>query len=258
MESKEADEGKAKPEADPLEAEGKRKRSMPNPIKMYQEHRTRLRLERERMLLLREERMREDLERFLMESEDRSVWVVVQLNSLNHIRMKKKAVLMRIRRTQAEKEEKERLESLKENGLSFFKGGVRGYKKWQNSAAKHLDFLGHSGSISAVKLSPCGGYILSCSEDKTAILWDVYGEQLRTFVGHGKIVNDCGIHASFDRYTKLPCLLTCSGDGTLRLWNTIDTNAQVVIKGHTQAVYRCAFSPHGRAIVSCSEDRTIR
>jgi hypothetical protein len=139
MESKEADEGKAKPEADPLEAEGKRKRRLPNLIKMYQgkslsacsclclcmllpvsvyapacvcartlcayvtpipraEHRTRLRLERERMLLLREERMREDLERFLMESEDRSVWVVVQLNSLNHIRMKKKAVLMRIRR----------------------------------------------------------------------------------------------------------------------------------------------------------------
>jgi hypothetical protein len=36
-------------------------------------------------------------------------------------------------------------------------------------------------------------------------------------------------------YTKIPCLLTGSGDGTLRLWNTIDTNAQV-------PMYLCTYA----------------
>ena len=61
-----------------------------NPIKMYMAYSTRKRILRERKLMLREETMKQDLERFLMEAEDRTVWVTYQLNYVNHQRMKRK------------------------------------------------------------------------------------------------------------------------------------------------------------------------
>lgn len=230
-----------------------------NPIKLLQEYRTKKKIARERKLLQREETMKEDLERFLMEVEDRCAWVTYQLNNVNYVRLKKKEQIERINRREKEKDDKAKFESLKENGLSFFKGSIKDYKKWQNSGAKHLEFNGHEGSVSSCKLSRCNGYILSCSEDKTAMLWDLDSMQcLKTYIGHTKIVNDCDLHLNFERYTRNLSILTCSGDGTLRLWNGIDTNAQVIIRGHTQAVYRCSFSPNGKCMVSCSEDKSIR
>jgi hypothetical protein len=230
-----------------------------NPFKIIRGELKKRDMRRERRLLQREETMREDLERYLMEMEDRSAWVTYQLNNVNYVRLKKKEIVAKIARKEKEKEEREHHESMRENGLSFFKGAIKDYKKWQNSGAKHLEFAGHEGSVSSCKLSKCNGYLFSCSEDKTAMLWDLdSGQCMKTYVGHTKILNDCDIHINFERYTRNLSLLTCSGDGTLRLWNGIDTNAQVVIKGHSQAVYRCSFSPNGRAIVSCSEDKTIR
>lgn len=230
-----------------------------NPIKLIQEYRTKKKIARERKLLQREETMKEDLERFLMEVEDRCAWVTYQLNNVNYVRLKKKEQIARLNRREKEKDDKAKFESMKENGLSFFKGSIKDYKKWQNSGAKHLEFTGHEGSVSSCKLSRCNGYILSCSEDKKAMLWDLDSMQcLKTYIGHTKIINDCDIHLNFERYTRNLSILTCSGDGTLRLWNGIDTCAQVVIRGHTQAVYRCSFSPNGKCMVSCSEDKTIR
>lgn len=230
-----------------------------NPFKVLRGELKKRDIKRERRLLQREETMREDLERYLMEMEDRSAWVTYQLNNVNHLRLKKKEHIARLIRKEREKEDKVTHEAMRENGLSFFKGTVKDYKKWQNSGAKHLEFTGHEGSVSSCKLSRCNGYLFSCSEDKTAMLWDLdTGQCMKTYVGHTKIVNDCDIHINFERYTRDLSLLTCSGDGTLRLWNGVDTNAQVIIRGHTQAVYRCVFSPNGRAIVSCSEDKTVR
>jgi hypothetical protein len=230
-----------------------------NPFKIIRGELKKRDMRRERRLLQREETMREDLERYLMEMEDRSAWVTYQLNNVNYVRLKKKEIVAKIARKEKEKEEREHHEAMRENGLSFFKGAIKDYKKWQNSGAKHLEFAGHEGSVSSCKLSKCNGYLFSCSEDKTAMMWDLdSGQCMKTYVGHTKILNDCDIHINFERYTRNLSLLTCSGDGTLRLWNGIDTNAQVVIKGHSQAVYRCSFSPNGRAIVSCSEDKTIR
>lgn len=91
------------------------------------------------------------------------------------------------------------------------------------------------------------------------MLWLIEtAECIKTLIGHTKIVNDCDFHPCFQRYTKELCFLTCSGDTTLRLWNSVDNNARVIIHGHTQAVYKCSFAPDGNSIVSCSEDCTIR
>jgi len=237
----------------------KKKRKWINPIKRYLRKKEKERIEKEEALLKREVVMREDLERFLMEVEDRNTWVAYHLNYLNHERMKRKEVVARIKRKKDEEERRVRREEMKENGLSFFRGEIRGYKKWQNSGAKHLDFAGHQGPVTACKLSSDFRYILSSSEDHTVMLWLLEsGECLKTLHGHTKIVNDCDFHGCFKRYTIDLCFLTCSGDSTLRLWNDSDSSAKVVVKGHSQAVYKCAFSPNGKCFVSCGADKTIR
>jgi WD40 repeat protein len=230
-----------------------------NPIKLYIEYRTKKKLERERLMMLREEKMMEDLERYLMEMEDKRSWIVFQLNTLNYNRISRKETLAKITRKQAEKDKIEEEERLKEDGLAFFQGNVESYKRWQNSAAKHLDFVGHQGPVTSCRLSPCLNYMLSCSEDRSLKIWNMKtAECVKTFTGHRKIVNDGDFHPSFQMYRKDLSILSCSGDTTLRLWNSSDPKPMVTINGHKQAVYKCSFSPDGTSFISCSEDRTIR
>lgn len=231
-----------------------------NPVKMYREYRTRKKLENERLLLQREEKMKEDLERYLMEIEEQRCWLAYQLNHVNYQRMRKLGIIRKMQRIEQERTDKQTEDSLREDGLSFYQGNVDSYKRWQNSPAKYRDFLGHKDSVTSCKFSPDYAFIMSCSADLTIKLWRMEsGECVKTFTGHGKVVNDGDFHPSlFKMFSQITCLLSCSGDGTLRLWNTSDTSSVSTVLGHESAVYRCSFSPDGSTFVSCSEDHTVR
>lgn len=230
-----------------------------NPFKMYIEYRTKKRLEKERILLLREEQMMEDLERFLMEIEERRCWSAYQLNNINLHRMVKKETMAKIDRKLKEKERLEQEQNMKEDGLSYFQGLVQSYKRWQFSPAKHLDFKGHKGPVVSCRLSSSLNFLLSCSEDKTLKIWNMTtGDCLKTLTGHIKVVNDGDFHPNFKMYSKDPCIISASGDGTIRIWNSSDTWPKVTVMGHDKAVYRVVFAPDGKSFVSCSEDKSIR
>ncbi|RYH11919.1 hypothetical protein EON65_38525 [archaeon] len=237
---------------------GSRKR-WKNPIKVYLARKAHRKLEREQALLLREEKMNEDLERYLMQIEEHRCWVAFQLGHLNFERMKKRQVINKLTKRENERSAKEQEEWEKENGLSYFLGSVESYKKWQNSPAKYLDYTGHIGAVTTTKFSPCMQYMLSCSEDKTIRLWSIEtGECIKTLTGHTKVVNDADFHTDFKMFRRHAGIISCSGDNTLKVWNGSDTNALSTLYGHTSAVYRVAFSPDCKTIVSCSEDRTVR
>lgn len=241
------------------ESRVRQQKKLRGPISIYQEYRAKKQLEREKLLLRREEQMKEDLENFLMEIEERKSWNAYELKVANFSRMKKQAVVNKIAKDQSRKDDAEKRDLLLETGLSYFKGDIKAYRRWQNSSAKHLDIKGHKGVVYSCRLSKCLRFIFSCSEDKTAKLWELSnGECVRVYSGHTKKLNDCDIHPNFKINSKEACLVTCSGDTTLKLWNSYDGNCTVTMKGHTQAVYRCSFAPDGNTIVSCSEDRTIR
>ena len=130
---------------------------------------------------------------------------------------------------------------------------------WQNSEAKHLDITGHTASVNAVKLSSCLKYIISCSFDKTAKLWSLAnGKCLYTFVGHTKKVNDCDIHVNFQYDSMNVGVVTCGSDAMICYWNCTMPSPLKTVTGHSEAVYRCSFSPDGQRVVSCSEDMTSR
>lgn len=237
----------------------KKRKNWTNPIKIYLAYRKRLRMEKEQALMLREERMNEDLERYLMEIEEHRCWVVFQLGHINFERMKKREVLNKLTRSADDRQKQRGDEWEKENGLSYFLGTIQSYKRWQNSPAKYLDFLGHQGAVTSCRLSPCLQYMLSCSEDKTIKLWNTGScECLKTLTGHTKVVNDADFHVDFKMFQRHPSIVSGSGDGTLMIWNGSDTRAVATLHGHENAVYRVAFCPDGKSIVSCSEDMTVR
>jgi WD40 repeat protein len=74
-------------------------------------------------------------------------------------------------------------------------------------------YKGHKDFVNSVACSMNGKYIVSGSNDKTAILWDPKtGQKVREFVGHVFKVNS--VFISFDsRY-----LITGSNDGTAKIW----------------------------------------
>lgn len=103
--------------------------------------------------------------------------------------------------------------------------------------------------------------VLSSSRDKSCIVWqltrdvgetDTCGFPRRALTGHHHFVEDVVI-SSDGQFA-----LSCSWDGTLRLWdlNTGATTRRFV--GHNKDVLSVAFSADNRQIVSGSRDKTIK
>ena len=49
-----------------------------------------------------------------------------------------------------------------------------------------------------------------------------------------------------------------SHDGDVRLWDALNDSPLAVLEGHWQAVTAVAFSPDGRALLSGSQEGTLR
>jgi WD40 repeat protein len=136
---------------------------------------------------------------------------------------------------------------------------------------------GHSRSVTACGFSPDGARIVSASQDRSLRLWDGRtGRDLGGVGGHDDWVLDCCF--SPDSRTSA----SASSDGTLKLWNPttvadgtsatvitlamalerlreFDTAALITtLRGHSDSVCECHYSPNGKLIVSSSSDGTVR
>jgi len=81
---------------------------------------------------------------------------------------------------------------------------------------------------------------------------DTSGEQSKSLVGHSGPVY--GLSFNPDR----SLLLSCSEDGTVRLWSLLTWTCLVVYKGHMFPVWDCSFAPNGYYFATCGHDRTAR
>jgi WD40 repeat protein len=154
----------------------------------------------------------------------------------------------------------------------------------------------HADWVMGVAFSPDGKHLLTCSRDKTAKVWDlatkesvltfpdhqttVYGvavhangkvgfsvgedNQLRFWnaVGEGKQIRAVGGHGKpvvrVLRHPTQPLLLTCSADGTVRVWNAENGAAVRTLSGHTDWVYALAISPDGNLVASGSWNGEVK
>jgi WD40 repeat protein len=123
-------------------------------------------------------------------------------------------------------------------------------KVWDLKAKESvLTFPDHQNSVYGVASKPSDGKVgVSVGEDNQVRFWNATGEgkQIRAAAGHGKAVLRVAYHP------KLPILVTCSADMTVRVWNPDSGAAVRTLSGHTDHVFALALSPDGAMVASGS------
>ncbi len=155
-------------------------------------------------------------------------------------------------------------------------------------------FMGHTGPVDAVAISPDGHTAISASDDRTVILWDIEtGEVLRRFEGHTDKVTSVAfmpdgssvISGSYDttiiqwdiqtgdiirRFERQPNQIwsvAVSPDGqyvasggtgsNMILWETRTGKIIRNFEGHTGTIQTVEFSSDGSKLLSASGDTTV-
>lgn len=119
-------------------------------------------------------------------------------------------------------------------------------------------YKGHMDEVNAVKWSPSGKYLASCSDDCTAKVWEVdsdRSEPLYDFVNHDQeiyTVKWSPTGPGSPNPSKMALLATASFDGSIRLWNLYDGSCFGYFNQHRDSVYSVAFSPSGDYLASGS------
>ena len=124
-----------------------------------------------------------------------------------------------------------------------------------------LVLSGHSMGLSSAAFSPDGEKIVTGSEDRSALIWDIWtGRQLQRLIhapGPRKEPEYGELHSAiFSPDGKR--VVTANDDHTARIWDVDTGFSLVVLRGHEGPVFSASFSPDGSRVVTISSDRTVR
>jgi WD40 repeat protein len=138
------------------------------------------------------------------------------------------------------------------DGKNILTGSQNGTAVLWDKEANPVHVFKQKGAINAIALSPGRNQVLIGSSDTTiASLWSPDGKFIREFKGHkGRIY---GVAFS----TTGDTILTCSSDGTARMWK-LNVDTAIRIFKHQDTVYAVAFSPTRNQILTGSFDKIAR
>ena len=112
----------------------------------------------------------------------------------------------------------------------------------------------HTQDVNSLAFSLDGTFLVSGSDDKTVILWDIQtGGVIKTFHGHIRIVWSVSISPD--------CTTIASGssDHTIHLWDVQRGECHCIIHQHNNSVFSVSFSPtNSQLLISASADDTVR
>ena len=118
---------------------------------------------------------------------------------------------------------------------------------------------GHTGPVYDIAFSPDGKNLVSASADDTCKVWLVAtGERLDTLFQPLKEVYSVAFNPAGDQ------IVAVGADSRIRVWkflsrDTAIINPQIIARfAHEAPVTQMRFSPDGRYLVTCAEDRTVK
>ncbi|KAI8990549.1 WD40 repeat-like protein [Trametes punicea] len=113
-------------------------------------------------------------------------------------------------------------------------------------------FSGHKSEVNQLRANPSRTRIASCSDDKTARIWNIeditharpHGDEVLTLTGHKLQVSNLA-WSPVTPTGEHELLLTTSFDQTARLWDSVTGQCLRVFHDHKSHVYNLAFRPDG-------------
>lgn len=119
-------------------------------------------------------------------------------------------------------------------------------------AAPTLLLSGHTAAVTAARFSPSGRHVLTCSLDRTALVWETYGACRNVGVLSGS--RAALLEAQWVGGGRA---LTVGADGAAALWD-VEAAARVRgLRAHSKIAHCCAVaSGGGGAMATGSDDRT--
>ncbi|RLN37026.1 hypothetical protein BBO99_00004699 [Phytophthora kernoviae] len=139
------------------------------------------------------------------------------------------------------------------DGSLLASGTYNGKTRIWNSEGemKHL-FQYHNGPVFATRWSKTSLFLLSASFDKTVAIWDPISETKKQQL---KLHDDPILDASWKDDTTFA---TCSSDTSICVAHVGGTKADMVLRGHKDAINSVKWDPSGRLLASCSDDYTVK
>lgn len=133
-----------------------------------------------------------------------------------------------------------------------------------NSGTVIREVTAHAQQVNSVAFSSNGTQFASGSDDATTIIFNVSdGSVARILTGHA-----FGVTSVAYSPTDPTVLLTGSIDQTAKLWDTTNGSVLVtfapvtqngtVVSGHSNSVTAVAFAPDGSAVLTGSDDQTLK
>jgi Prp8 binding protein len=146
--------------------------------------------------------------------------------------------------------------ALAEAGNELYSGGIdNDIKVWDmRRKAVVYSMLGHTDSISSLRVSPDSQSLLSNSMDSTVRTWDIRPfapaeRHIRTFDGAPSGLEKNLIKASWGPDGKR--VAAGAGDGTVVVWNTETGKLMYKLPGHKGTVNCAELSPASDPISKC-------